>query len=286
MTNTIAGGWTDERIYRQLDAVAFGIWHDDRWIDVVPHGEATSLAIEMFNDLNATIARLTQERDDLAKRVAHYEEPLPQMENGRYAVKCDHRFTGEGICIRCGEDAEEWDAGCVESIVNDLLDAQAERDSLRAQVEQEHDSLAKRVDDLESEVRARAEVAECLKVAYRELQTERDSLRAQLERTQESNHALSMAIHHCVNEYQLDGGGVYDTRSITLRRMPQLEGPDKWAVYNRNSVLNKEGYWEYEPLPSNRTDEYLQRCRFDSAKEALDFYNEQRRTVGEGEGQP
>lgn len=33
-----------------------------------------------------------------------------------------HRFNDRGTCVRCGEDAEEWDAGCVEEQFRDLLD--------------------------------------------------------------------------------------------------------------------------------------------------------------------
>lgn len=32
----------------------------------------------------------------------------------------NHRFNNEGICIRCGEDAEEWEAGCVEELAATL----------------------------------------------------------------------------------------------------------------------------------------------------------------------
>lgn len=80
---------------------------------------------------------------------------------------------------------------------------------------------------------------------------------------------LPAALPLVVNEYQLAGGGPYDRDDITLKRMPQQKGPDKWAIYNGGSVLNKLGEWQYEPLPSSRTVEYLIHCRFDSAKEAL-----------------
>lgn len=56
-----------------------------------------------------------EELERLRQKIAMYEAPLP-MGKGN----CYHRFTDEGICIRCGEDAEEWDAGCVEEIVEDL----------------------------------------------------------------------------------------------------------------------------------------------------------------------
>lgn len=78
-----------------------------------------------------------------------------------------------------------------------------------------------------------------------------------------------------VNEYQIEGGhGPRDTQSITLKRQPQRSGPDKWAINRGSSCLSKEGYWEYEPLPSSRDDDFLSRCRFDSPQEALALYAE------------
>ena len=43
-----------------------------------------------------------------------------------------HIWNENGICIRCGEDAEEWEAGCVEEIVATL---RAENAELRARAE-------------------------------------------------------------------------------------------------------------------------------------------------------
>lgn len=50
----------------------------------------------------------------------------------------------------------------------------------------------------------------------------------------------------------------------------ELRSQGKWAVVmsSRDSVLNRDGTWEYEPLPSNRTAEFLARTRF-SLEEAL-----------------
>jgi len=44
---------------------------------------------------------------------------------------------------------------------------------------------------------------------------------------------------------------------------------DIWAIRNSccSSCLNKKGKWEYEPMPSSRTDNFLKRCRF-TLKEA------------------
>lgn len=45
-------------------------------------------------------------------------------------------------------------------------------------------------------------------------------------------------------------------------------GDDSWAVKKMGSCLNVDGEWEYEPSPSNREDDFLERCRF-TEEEAL-----------------
>jgi hypothetical protein len=75
-----------------------------------------------------------------------------------------------------------------------------------------------------------------------------------------------------VNEYQIAGGEPFDVESHTLVRQPQDEGADKWAIYNGRHVLNREGKWEWEPMPSNRDEDFMRRCRFDTPQEALACY--------------
>lgn len=75
-----------------------------------------------------------------------------------------------------------------------------------------------------------------------------------------------------VNEYQVAGGGPRDVRNVTLRRMPQRTGPDLWAMYDGGSVLDKDGDFVYEPLPSSRDEAYFAQHRFGSAQEALTFF--------------
>jgi len=59
---------------------------------------------------------------------------------------------------------------------------------------------------------------------------------------------------------------------ITISRQRQPEGPDKFAVRTASKIcINREIESEYEPLPSNRTDEFYERCRFDTFEEALDI---------------
>lgn len=54
------------------------------------------------------------------------------------------------------------------------------------------------------------------------------------------------------------------TKNATIEK----RADDKWAVVD-NGVLNKDLQWEYEPMPSSRTDEFIARTRFDSIDEAL-----------------
>lgn len=53
--------------------------------------------------------------------------------------------------------------------------------------------------------------------------------------------------------------------AFTLERGWSIEsrGHGKWAVVDGPFVLNRDGEWEHEPLPSSRTEEFLARARFD-----------------------
>lgn len=55
---------------------------------------------------------------------------------------------------------------------------------------------------------------------------------------------------------------------IRVERVGQVSGPDKWAVRHRNNCLSRSGEWEWEPMPSGRDDDFIARCRFDTADEA------------------
>lgn len=48
---------------------------------------------------------------------------------------------------------------------------------------------------------------------------------------------------------------------------------DKYAVRRGSSVLASDGEWEFEPLPSNRDDDFLKRCRFASLADAKAAYD-------------
>jgi len=44
-----------------------------------------------------------------------------------------------------------------------------------------------------------------------------------------------------------------------------------WAIVSGNAVLNHDAEWEHEPLPSNRSDDFIARTRWPSAREAIEF---------------
>jgi hypothetical protein len=60
--------------------------------------------------------------------------------------------------------------------------------------------------------------------------------------------------------------GQYERVRISRR------GENSWAIIWGNNCLGKDGFWEYEPFPSNREEEYLQYFRFESAQKAFTFY--------------
>lgn len=53
-----------------------------------------------------------------------------------------------------------------------------------------------------------------------------------------------------------------------IYKVGQMSGPDRYSVKRLSLCLTKTLTWEYEPLSSSRTDEFLKACRFDTFKEA------------------
>jgi len=62
-----------------------------------------------------------------------------------------------------------------------------------------------------------------------------------------------------------------DAVSFNRRVSPYYQGV-KWAVLRGPLALNNEGEWEFEPMPSNRDDEYYKRCRYDTLDDAIAAY--------------
>ena len=47
----------------------------------------------------------------------------------------------------------------------------------------------------------------------------------------------------------------------------------RWAVRRGGSVLSHDFAWEFEPMPSDRTDDFYRRCRFATLEEAVVSYH-------------
>lgn len=57
----------------------------------------------------------------------------------------------------------------------------------------------------------------------------------------------------------------YCSTEITV----ETRGAGRWVVSNGSSVWNRDGQWEYEPLPSSRDDEFLRRTRYANLEDAF-----------------
>jgi hypothetical protein len=72
----------------------------------------------------------------------------------------------------------------------------------------------------------------------------------------------------------------------TRRGIQHLEvakrAADAWAIIGDGHCLAHDGEWEYEPLPSSRTEEFFERCRWSSAAEAIAFAKEHLRRYPTG----
>jgi hypothetical protein len=55
---------------------------------------------------------------------------------------------------------------------------------------------------------------------------------------------------------------------VLLDRVPGPAG-DRWAIRAWGYCLNRDGKWDYEPMPSSRTDAFFARCRYATPEEAL-----------------
>lgn len=55
---------------------------------------------------------------------------------------------------------------------------------------------------------------------------------------------------------------------LRLERCRGREGVVRYAIRQGGLCLNKNGKWEYEPLPSSRTEAFFRRCRWDRFEDA------------------
>jgi prefoldin subunit 5 len=90
-------------------------------------------AIQISNTLLSSIAKaaeviqaLQQQVSHLQGRIDYYEGKSENWIEGTLMDGMRHRFDGQGRCIRCGTDAEDWDLGCVEELNKELEQVRAE----------------------------------------------------------------------------------------------------------------------------------------------------------------
>jgi hypothetical protein len=59
--------------------------------------------------------------------------------------------------------------------------------------------------------------------------------------------------------------------AVSLDRCNQIEGHDLWAIRGTHGsmVLNRDGEWEDEPIPSYRDEAFMARCRFATQLDAV-----------------
>jgi hypothetical protein len=57
---------------------------------------------------------------------------------------------------------------------------------------------------------------------------------------------------------------------VSVERVDQRHGKSKWAVRRFGDCMSVDGVWGYEPLPSNRSDDWLASHRFDTHRAAID----------------
>lgn len=55
---------------------------------------------------------------------------------------------------------------------------------------------------------------------------------------------------------------------VRIEEALQREGPPLWAVRRFGNCLNKDGEYEYEPMPSSRDDDFYARCRWPTPQAA------------------
>lgn len=68
---------------------------------------------------------------------------------------------------------------------------------------------------------------------------------------------------------------------VKITRRVQQDQTTKWAVENGAQVMSRlDGTWLYEPMPSNRTDEFIALTRFNTKEEALRCFESFYRNTG------
>ena len=70
------------------------------------------------------------------------------------------------------------------------------------------------------------------------------------------------------------GECIFYKRPVVIERRLQIDGTEKWVLKMHEWVLGKDGDFHYEPMPSSRSDEFIENTRFDSPDECHSFWAE------------
>lgn len=65
-----------------------------------------------------------------------------------------------------------------------------------------------------------------------------------------------------------------EDESLEPIEITQRRGTDgvRWAILQGGCCFSKDRKWVREPMPSSRTDDFIEATRFGSPQEALDFW--------------
>lgn len=72
-------------------------------------------------------------------------------------------------------------------------------------------------------------------------------------------------------KYEL-GKCIFYNRPIVIEAREQIDGSRKWVLKMHEWVLGKDAEFHYEPIPSSRTDEFIENTRFNSPDECHSFW--------------
>lgn len=76
-------------------------------------------------------------------------------------------------------------------------------------------------------------------------------------------------------KYQIDGFGEFVNGVVFVEatKFKKTGEVTRWAVRRHNTCMNRQGEFGYEPMPSERDDQFLKDYRFTSLQKAVEIYN-------------
>ena len=81
-------------------------------------------------------------------------------------------------------------------------------------------------------------------------------------------------IHICIAKYRLVIDNSRDDIYIEATKFDDNHEAISWAVRTHGGlVMSKDGEFSYEPMPSNRDEDFFKQYRFSSPKEAISAIN-------------